>query len=63
LDLSSESELWKLRCKVLADKYFVMLKDMKAKLEEVKKESQEEIKRAQEQLGKELILQLEKHLK
>ena len=40
-----------------------MLKDMKAKLEEVKKESQEEIKRAQEQLGKELISQLEKHLK
>ena len=38
-----EVDLWKLRCKFLAEKYFNIVKDMKLNLQHLKTETQEKI--------------------
>ena len=40
----SGSEMWKLRCKYLTEKYFNMLKDMKHELATLKHQSRAEIR-------------------
>lgn len=58
-----EVEVWKLRCKFLAEKYFNALKDLKSDLKELKARNYQDIQTLQKELGTELISQLKAHLK
>ena len=50
-----EAEVWKLRCKYLAEKYFNALKDLKNDLKDLKARNYQDIQTLQKELGSELI--------
>ena len=56
-------EVWKLRCKFLAEKYFNMIKDMKQNLQQIRIEAIESIAEARREVSDELIGKLQAHFK
>jgi len=59
---NAEIEVWKLRCKYLSEKYFNMIKDLKAELHQVKKSSLKQIEKAKKEMGTNLVSQLQNYL-
>ncbi len=57
-----DSEMWKLRCKYLTEKYFNMLKDMKHELKTLKHQSKAEIRQVQREMSEQFLKNIQRHL-
>lgn len=54
----NEVEIWKLRCKLMAEKYFSIIKDLKHNLQKMKDKSMKQIKKAKKEIGDSLLDEL-----
>ena len=56
------AEVWRLRCKLLAEKYFNIIKDLKQQLQTIKIDSLQNVQETRKELGNKLILELKKYI-
>ena len=45
------AEIWRLRCKLMAEKYFGIIKDLKKSLSKLKEKSKDQIAKAEKKIG------------
>ena len=55
-------ELWRLRCKLLAEKYFNIIRDMKKSLKKLKARNKQEIEEMRQQMSNHVLNQLRTHI-
>ena len=55
-------ELWRLRCKLLAEKYFNIIRDMKKSLKKLKARNKQEIEDMRQQMSNQVLNQLRSYI-